>query len=159
MSTEVELDVKHLWKSFYSDVLVLSTSVVVLLFSCIISVYIRSCNCYLLEYNIYILTHKLSFSYSLFLGLVISFSFSAGCTLCVVALQHKQGLRTTAQKFYEYLGFKPKQKKEKVDCDVCGVIKCNRHLTAPNREPWRGLFITRELDNALASVSIVIIIM
>lgn len=83
----------------------------------------------------------------------MSFSFAAGCALCIIALQHKQSLTLKLQKFYEYLGWKQKNKEVVVDCDVCGVIKCNRHLQAPNREPWRGLFISRELDDALASVN------
>lgn len=34
-------DLKQLWKSFYSDTLVLSVAVIVLLFSCIVSINIR----------------------------------------------------------------------------------------------------------------------
>lgn len=34
-------DLKLLWKSFYADTLVLSVAVIVLLLSCIVSVYIR----------------------------------------------------------------------------------------------------------------------
>lgn len=52
----------------------------------------------------------------------------------------------------KYLGLKQEPKTKPVDCDICGIIKCNRHLTAPDREPWRRLFITHELDGALASV-------
>lgn len=94
------------------------------------------------------------FSFSIFFGLIISFSFAAGCTAVIVALQHKSSISHTFQKVQKYLGLKQEPKIELVDCDICGIIKCNRHLTAPDREPWRRLFITRELDDALASVSI-----
>lgn len=86
--------------------------------------------------------------------MAISFSFAAGFTAVIVALQHRQGLKSTIRKIYEYAGLNTDLKVETIDCDVCGVVKCNRHLTAPNREPWRGLFITKELNDALASVSI-----
>lgn len=54
----------------------------------------------------------------------------------------------------KYLGLNQEAKVKPVDCDICNVIKCTRHLTAPDREPWRRLFITRELDDALAEVSL-----
>lgn len=93
------------------------------------------------------------FSASIFFGLIISFSFAAGCTAIIVALQHKSSISSTFQTVQKYLGLKQEPKADPIDCDICGIIKCNRHLTAPDREPWRRLFITRELDDALASVS------
>lgn len=100
--------------------------------------------------------YKLLFS-SFILGLIISFAFASGCAVVIVALQHKQGLASKLQRFYEYAGIKVDcdvKLAKKIDCDICGVIKCNRHLSTPNREPWRGLFIIKELDDALASVSV-----
>lgn len=94
------------------------------------------------------------FSFSIFFGLIISFSFAAGCTAIIIALQHKSSISHTFQKVQKYLCLKEDPKIKPVDCDICGIIKCNRHLTAPDREPWRRLFITRELDDALSSVSI-----
>lgn len=41
MSEENDFDVKNLWKSFNSDVGVLSTSLIILLFSCVVGVHIR----------------------------------------------------------------------------------------------------------------------
>lgn len=98
----------------------------------------------------------LCYVFSIFLGLVISFSFSAGCAIVIVALQHKQTLSVKLQKISEYLGLRQGPKKQPIDCDVCGIVKCNRHISAPNREPWRGLFITRELNDALDSVNDII---
>lgn len=90
---------------------------------------------------------------SVFVGLVISFSFAAGCALTVVLLNHKASVANAFHKFGPLFGWTPKTVAVSEDCDVCGVIKCSRHLAAPNREPWRGLFITKELDDALDSVS------
>ncbi|XP_031628078.1 sorting nexin-14-like [Contarinia nasturtii] len=129
MSTENDFNVNKLWKSFYSDVLVLSISVVILLFSCVLSVHL-----------------------SIFFGLIISFSFAAGCTSIIVALQHKASIANYFQKVQKYLGLKQEPKSKPIDCDICGIIKCNRHLTViPDREPWRRLFISNELNEALAS--------
>lgn len=58
------------------------------------------------------------------------------------------------QRIQKHLGLKNDPKDRPIDCDICGVIKCNRHLTAPDREPWRRLFITPELDDALTKVSV-----
>lgn len=91
---------------------------------------------------------------SLILGLIISFAFASGCAVVIVALQHKQGLTSKLQRLYEYAGITAELEDKTIDCDICGVIKCNRHLSTPNREQWRGLFIIKELDDALASVSI-----
>lgn len=91
--------------------------------------------------------------FSLFISLVVSFSFAAGCALAVVLLKHKDSLATLFNKARDYFGVKNDIKVEKEDCDVCGVVRCNRHLTAPNREPWRGLFISQELDEAVDSVN------
>lgn len=93
------------------------------------------------------------FFLSIFFGLIISFSFAAGCTLIIVALQRRTKIAQTVQNVQRYLGLKHEPKAKPVDCDICGIIKCNRHLSAPDREPWRRLFITRELDDALARVS------
>lgn len=90
--------------------------------------------------------------FSIFFGLIISFSFAAGCTCIIVALQHKSSIANYFQKVQKYLGLKQEPKSKPVDCDICGIIKCNRHLTVPDREPWRRLFISNELNEALASV-------
>lgn len=92
--------------------------------------------------------------FSIFFGLIISFSFAAGCSAIIVALQHKSSISHTFQKVQKYLGLKQDLKIKPIDCDICGIIKCNRHLTAPDREPWRRLFISYELDDALANVCI-----
>lgn len=94
------------------------------------------------------------FYYSIFFGLIISFSYAAGCTAIIVALQHKASISQTVQKLQKYLGLKQEPKVKPIDCDICNIIKCTRHLTAPDREPWRRLFITRELDDALAVVCV-----
>lgn len=96
----------------------------------------------------------LSLPCSLFISLVISWSFALGCAIAVVLLKHKDQLANVFKRFREWCGFQTEVAPiEKVDCDVCGIVKCNRHLAAPNREPWRGLFIDKELDDAVDSVS------
>lgn len=86
--------------------------------------------------------------------MIISFAFTSGCAVVIVALQNKQGLASKLQRLYEYTGITAEVAAKTIDCDVCGVIKCNRHLSTPNREQWHGIFINKELDDALASVSV-----
>lgn len=100
---------------------------------------------------------SISFAFSIFFGLIISFSFAAGCATLIVALQHKSWILQTVQRIQKHLGLKNDPKDRPIDCDICGVIKCNRHLTTPDREPWRRLFITPELDDALAKVSVLLL--
>lgn len=90
--------------------------------------------------------------YSVFLGYVIFSSFVTGCAVVIVALQQKHNLSLTFHRINEHLGLIAEPKVQPTDCNVCGQVKCNRHSAAPNREPWRGLFITRGLDTALDSV-------
>lgn len=97
--------------------------------------------------------HFLRFSrYSVLLGYVIFSSFVTGCAVVIVALQQKRNLSLTFHRINEHLGLIAETKSQPIDCNVCGRVKCNRHLVTPNREPWRGLFITRGLDTALDSV-------
>lgn len=91
-------------------------------------------------------------SYSVFLGYVIFSSFVTGCAVVIVALQQKHNLLQTFHRINEHLGLIAEPKVQPTDCNVCGQVKCNRHSAAPNREPWRGLCITRGLDTALDSV-------
>lgn len=96
------------------------------------------------------------FSYlidSILPAVIISFAFTTGFSVAIIALKHRQYLAFTLRKVIEYAGLRPEIKTKQIDCDVCGAVKCNRHLSTPNREPWRGLFIIKELDDALASVS------
>lgn len=35
---------------------------------------------------------------------------------------------------------------------MCGIENCGRHIKAASREPWKGLFVDKELDAAVTSV-------
>lgn len=152
MLTESDFDPKNVWKLFWADKAVLPLSIVIFLISFIAAMERYEWTLKQMVGDICIHFFKLSFS-RFILGLIISLAFASGGATVIVALQHKQGLASKLQKLYEYAGIIPEVVVKTIDCNVCGIIKCNRHLSTTNREPWRGLFITKELDDALASVS------
>lgn len=92
------------------------------------------------------------FNFSIFLGFIVILSFVGGCAVVIVVLQQEKSLSSTFHRIYEHFGLIAEPKGQPNDCNVCGLVKCNRHLAAPNREPWRGLFISQGLDSALDSV-------
>lgn len=127
--TEMSCDLKQLWRSFCSELTVSSLVAIVLFISCFVGVY-----------------------FSLILGLMISFSFAIGCAVTVVLLEHKESVSFVILRARDIIGIRQQTKTASNDCTVCGIVKCNRHLTAPNREPWRSMFISKELDDALDSL-------
>lgn len=127
--SETSCDLKQLWSSFCSEVTVSSLVAIVLFISCIVGVY-----------------------FSLILGLMISFSFATGCAVSVVLLEHKDSVSFVILKARDLFGIRQRTEIATNDCEVCGIVKCSRHLAAPNREPWRSMFITKELDDALGSL-------
>lgn len=86
-------------------------------------------------------------------GLVLCFSFVTGCALAVTLLRHRKWLTFLIAKAKRYFVLGGGEENLSIGCDVCGASKCNRHGKAPNREPWRGLFVDPELDSAVDSVS------
>lgn len=127
--TEISCELKQLWRSFCSEITVSSLVAIVLFISCVVGVY-----------------------FSLILGLMISFSFATGCAVTVVLLEHKQSVSFVILRARDLIGIRQRTENATNDCEVCGVVKCNRHLAAPNREPWRSLFVSKELDDALDSL-------
>lgn len=92
-------------------------------------------------------------STSVITGLVLSFSFVSGGTLAVALLRHRKWLTFLISRAKRYFVLGGGEENLLIGCDVCGASKCNRHGKAPNREPWRGLFVDPELDSAVESVS------
>lgn len=92
------------------------------------------------------------FKNSIILGLIITFSFATGCIVTIVLLQHRQSVILYVEQCIDWLGLRKTVETPPDDCEICGIIKCNRHMTAPNREPWRSVFVSRELDKAVESL-------
>lgn len=87
------------------------------------------------------------------IGLILILSFVFGCALSLALLKHKKWLSLIIVKVKKYLVFGGGDECASTGCDVCGASKCNRHGKAPNREPWKGVFVDANLDSAVESVS------
>lgn len=90
---------------------------------------------------------------SVIIGLILCLSFAFGCALSLALLKHKKWLSLIIVKVKKYSVFGGVDECASTDCDVCGASKCNRHGIAPNREPWKGIFVDANLDRAVESVS------
>lgn len=87
------------------------------------------------------------------IGLILCLSFVIGCALSLALLKHKKWLSVIILKAKKYLVFGGAEENASIGCDVCGASKCNRHGKTLNREPWKGIFVDRSLDEAVESVS------
>lgn len=124
---------------------------VILFISLLLSIFLRLVYFY---YYIFAWTFIKICNFSIFSSFIIIVSYICGIIVSFFLIKYRYEVGFCLQRVARlYHGHVTPKKKHKKSCNICDNSNCERHKNEPRKEPWKHLFINKDLNNAIENVS------